>query len=137
MDTELIIKELRFAAVRSGGPGGQHANKVSSKIQLSFNLNASKALTADEKDLLKKKLKPRLTKNHILNLYAEESRSQHQNKEKVVQKFLLIIQNGLKLPKPRKTTRPSKASVTKRLEKKKKHSFKKALRKKINYRKNK
>lgn len=133
MNTELIIKELKFKAVRSGGAGGQHVNKVSSKIELTFDLENSESFTEEEKALLIQKLKSKLTKDNVLLLQCDESRSQHKNKEIAIDRFLNIISGGLKVQKPRKATKPSKSSIVKRLEKKKKQAFKKVLRNKSNF----
>jgi ribosome-associated protein len=133
MNTELMIKELKFKAVRSGGAGGQHVNKVSSKIELTFDLENSASFTEEEKALLIQKLKSKLTKENILLLQCDESRSQHKNKEIAIDRFLNIISGGLKVQKPRKETKPSKSSILKRLEKKKKQAFKKVLRNKSNF----
>ena len=133
MNTELMIKELKFKAVRSGGAGGQHVNKVSSKIELTFDLGNSESLSEEEKALLVQKLKSRLTKDNILLLQCDESRSQHKNKEIAIDRFLNIISGGLIVQKPRKETKPSKSSIVKRLEKKKKQAFKKVLRNKSNF----
>jgi ribosome-associated protein len=130
MNTELMIKELKFKAVRSGGAGGQHVNKVSSKIELTFDLENSESFTEEEKALLLQKLKNKLTKDNVLLLQCDESRSQHKNKEIVIDRFLQLIADGLKVQKPRKETKPSKSSILKRLEKKKKQAFKKVFRKK-------
>ena len=130
MNTEQLIKELNFKAVRSSGPGGQHANKVSSKVELTFDVNASKELSEGQKLLLLKNISSRLTKENILILFSDESRSQHKNKELVIERFLQIINKGLIVPKKRKPTKISKSSIKKRLEKKKKQSFKKTLRQK-------
>tara|TARA_R110001583_G_scaffold44966_1_gene142182 strand:- start:13357 stop:13758 length:402 start_codon:yes stop_codon:yes gene_type:complete len=130
MNPELIIKELNFKAVRSSGAGGQHVNKVSSKVELSFDLINSIALSLEEKELLQKKLKTRLSKEFILMLQCDESRSQHKNKEIVIKRFFEVITNGLIVPKKRKPTKPSKSSIKKRLEKKKKQAFKKVFRRK-------
>jgi ribosome-associated protein len=130
MNTKLIIKELKFKAVRSSGAGGQHVNKVSSKIELTFDLQNSESFTEDEKALLIQKLKNKLTKDNILLLQCDESRSQHKNKEIVIDRFLNIISGGLIVKKPRKATKPSKSSIHKRLDKKKKQAFKKVFRKK-------
>lgn len=130
MDVEKIIKELNFKAIRSSGPGGQHANKVSSKVQLLFDLENSFGLSEEEKELLLKKLKNKLTKENILILTSEETRSQHKNKEIVIDKFHQIIKDTLYIPVKRKATKPSKSSIKKRLEKKKKHALKKATRRK-------
>ncbi|NLP57450.1 alternative ribosome rescue aminoacyl-tRNA hydrolase ArfB [Lutibacter sp. B1] len=130
MDAEKIIQELKFKAVRSSGSGGQHVNKVSTKVELYFDVLHSNSLSEDEKELLLKKLK--LTKDIFLILQCDESRSQLKNKEIVVKRFLQLITNGLKVPKKRKVTKPGKSAIQKRLEKKKKIAFKKALRKKPN-----
>lgn len=129
MNTELIIKELKFKAIRSSGAGGQHVNKVSSKIELTFDLQNSESFTEEEKTLLIQKLKNKLTKDNILLLQCDERRSQHKNKEIAIDRFLKIIAEGLKVQKPRKATKPSKSSIHKRLDKKKKQAFKKAFRK--------
>ncbi|WP_456420396.1 alternative ribosome rescue aminoacyl-tRNA hydrolase ArfB [Lutibacter sp.] len=130
MDNDKIIKELKFKANRSSGAGGQHVNKVSSKIELSFDIQNSSELTDEEQQLLLKNLKTRLTKENILLLQCDESRSQHKNKEIVIKRFLQLIIKGLKIPKKRKSTKPTKSSIQKRLEKKKKQAHKKALRNK-------
>ena len=132
LDVQNLTKELKFKAIRSGGAGGQHVNKVSSKIELTFNINTSKVLSEDQKELLLKKLSSRLTKENVLILFCDESRSQHKNKEIAIERFLKIIKKGLTIPKKRKPTKVSKSAIRKRLEKKKKHSFKKTLRRKPN-----
>ncbi len=132
MNIEKLIKELKFKAIRSSGAGGQSVNKVSSKVELIFDLKNSNEFTTDEKELLFKNLKTKLTKEEILILHCDESRSQHTNKGIIIKRFLKTITNGLKVPKKRKPTKPSKSSIKKRLEKKKKQAFKKALRKKLN-----
>ena len=80
MDKSILIKELSFKTARSFGAGGQHVNKVSSKVILSFDLENSEGLNMREKKLLKKAMSSRLTKEGVLNLSCEESKSQHQNK---------------------------------------------------------
>ncbi|MDY7394792.1 alternative ribosome rescue aminoacyl-tRNA hydrolase ArfB [Aureibaculum sp. 2210JD6-5] len=130
MNTENLIKELSFKAVRSGGAGGQHVNKVSSKIELTFDLANSDELSDEQKQVLKSKLETKLTKENVLILFCDESRSQHKNKEIAINRFLEIIKNGLKKPKPRKATKPSKAAIRRRLKTKKKRAEKKANRQK-------
>ncbi len=130
MNSDNIIQELKFKAVRSSGAGGQHVNKVSSKVELLFDLQNSLCLSDDEKELLIQKLKSKLTKENVLLLSCDESRSQHKNKEIVTKRFLELIKKGLKVPKKRKATKPSKSSIQKRLDKKKKHAYKKAFRRK-------
>ncbi|MFC4267711.1 alternative ribosome rescue aminoacyl-tRNA hydrolase ArfB [Polaribacter marinivivus] len=132
MNSKDIINELSFKAIRSSGAGGQHVNKTSSKIELTFDLENSNALSKKEKERLKEKLSSKLTNENILILFCEETRSQHRNKEIAIKRFLETIKKGLTKPKIRKETKPSKASIQKRLEKKQNNSIKKALRKKPN-----
>ncbi|MBJ2173911.1 aminoacyl-tRNA hydrolase [Aureibaculum sp. A20] len=130
MNIENLIKELSFKAIRSGGAGGQHVNKVSSKIELTFDVENSSELTDDQKQLLLNKIANRLTKENVLILFCDESRSQHKNKEIAIKRFLEVIKNGLKKIKPRKATKPSKSAIRKRLKSKKKRSEKKLNRQK-------
>ncbi|MDG2194840.1 MAG: alternative ribosome rescue aminoacyl-tRNA hydrolase ArfB [Polaribacter sp.] len=130
MNTQNLIKELHFKATRSSGAGGQHVNKVSSKIVLSFDVSNSNELTDKQQELLCKNLATRLTKEQVLILSCDDSRSQHQNKTLVIQRFLAMIKTALIRPKKRKATRPSKASVRKKAENKRKQAFKKSMRKK-------
>lgn len=129
MDVENIIKELNFKAIRSGGAGGQHVNKVSSKVVLFFDVSKSENLKEEEKELITKNLHSKLTKENILILNCDESRSQHKNKEIVIERFIDLISNGLKIQKIRKKTKPSRSSIQKRLETKKKLGLKKVYRK--------
>lgn len=132
MNKETIYKELQFKAVRSSGAGGQHVNKVSSKVELSFDLVNSDSFSQEEKELLLKNLANRLTKDGVLQLSSGESRSQHTNKEKVIKRFFEVIEKGLIVPKKRKPTKISRAQKAKRLDNKQKHAAKKSLRRKPN-----
>ncbi|MGI9553068.1 MAG: alternative ribosome rescue aminoacyl-tRNA hydrolase ArfB [Aurantibacter sp.] len=128
MDGQHIIQELKFKAVRSGGAGGQHVNKVSTKVELSFDVLNSKALSDEEKKRIQEKLRSRLTNDGVLTLHADATRSQHKNKELVIKRLLKLLEEAIKVPKKRKKTKPTKASVEKRLKSKKKASEKKANR---------
>ena len=130
MNTENILKELNFKATRSSGPGGQHVNKTSSKIELTFYLENSFSLSEKEKELLKIKLVSKLTKENVLILFCEETRSQHRNKEISIKRFLALLKTNLIRPKKRQKTKPSKGALKRRVETKKRTSIKKALRKK-------
>lgn len=114
--------------MRSSGPGGQHVNKVATKVELLFDLKNSKALTVNQKERIAEKLASKLTKNSVLALQCAESRSQHKNKALVIKRFLEIITQALKVAKPRKKTKPSRSAIEKRLQNKKKASLKKANR---------
>ncbi|MBE7628740.1 alternative ribosome rescue aminoacyl-tRNA hydrolase ArfB [Tenacibaculum piscium] len=130
MNIPELLKELHFKATRSSGAGGQHVNKVSSKIELSFDILNSKILSENQKEILYTKLASRLTKEQVLILFSDETRSQHRNKELAIKRFLYIIKEGLKKPKIRRATKPSRNSVLRKHENKKRQAFKKSLRKK-------
>lgn len=130
MKTTILIKELSFKAVRSSGAGGQHVNKVSSKVELTFDVENSEGLSIEEKELLKLKLSSKLSNENVLIISCDESRSQHKNKELVIEQFLELIKKSLIIPKKRRPTKPTRSSIEKRIEKKKGIGFKKALRKK-------
>ncbi len=132
MKKEIVLKELRFKAIRSSGAGGQHVNKVSSKVELSFAILDSEGLSYAEKERLLLKLNTRLTKENLLILQCDEARSQHKNKDLVVKRFLDVLKRALHIPKKRKPTKPSKSSIEKRLKSKKAAASKKLTRKKPN-----
>ena len=129
MKTEKIISELQYKAVRSSGAGGQNVNKVSSKVVLTFNLNASQSLTEEEKSLLFDKLKTKLTIEGLLILNCDEDRSQLKNKDIVTKRFLKLIQNALIIPKKRKATKIPRSIIEKRLKSKRTTSERKQNRK--------
>ena len=130
MNESGLLGELHIKAVRSGGPGGQHVNKVASKVQLSFDIANSQALTEEEKALLLSNLKNKLVSGTSLQLSCDSERSQHRNREQVIKNFLALIRKGLKPARKRRLTKPSKKADRKRLDEKKKLSDKKQSRKK-------
>jgi len=115
MDAEKIITELSYKAVRSSGAGGQNVNKVSSKVVLSFDVNASQSLSDEEKALVGKNLATRLTSENILILNADDDRSQLKNKEIVTKRFLELIKKALIVPKKRKATKVPRSVIEKRI----------------------
>jgi len=122
-------RELIFTSTRSSGPGGQHVNKVSSKVELRFNITASALLTDDQKQILLGRLKNKITADGDLVLVSQESRSQLKNKQIALVKFYNIIEKALKPVKKRISTKPTRTSKEKRLEMKKKLADKKDKRK--------
>lgn len=133
MNKDLIIQELDFKAVRSSGAGGQNVNKVASKVVLSFNLEQSNALEAEQKALIEEKLASRLTNDKVLILQCDEDRSQLRNKEIVIRRFLQLIMGALHTPKKRVPTKVPKAVVKKRLENKRRQSDIKQSRRKPDF----
>ena len=127
---DLLIKELEFKAIRSSGSGGQHVNKVSSKIELSFNLENSTTLSFEQKELLTTNLKTKLSKDSVIILQCDETRSQHRNKELVIRRFIHLIKNNLTVQKKRKPTKIPNSVKLKRLKSKRLHADKKVNRKK-------
>ena len=129
MDTNLLKSELTYKFVRSSGSGGQHVNKVSSKAELYFNLKESVVFNDYEKEKLLEFLKKRLNKDGVVVLACDESRSQFRNKAIVTQRFINLIEEGLKEQKKRRPTRVPRAVKRKRLNSKRINSEKKANRK--------
>jgi ribosome-associated protein len=132
LNKENLIKELHFKAIRSSGAGGQHVNKVSSKIELSFDVLNSQNLSLEQKETLQNKLSNRINKEGVLILFCDENRSQHRNKELAIKRFIEVLSTALARQKVRRATKPSRASIKRKAENKKKVSAKKSLRKKPN-----
>lgn len=126
-----FINELKFSASRSGGPGGQNVNKVSTKVELRFNVFESNLLSGEEKEIILNKLANRMNKEGELLLVSQSERSQLANKEKAIEKFYILISKALTFQKKRKPTKPSARVKAKRLETKRFKSEKKILRKTI------
>lgn len=125
MNLKTLYTELSFKTSRSGGAGGQHVNKVSSKVELIFDVEKSSQLTDEQKSLVFSKLANRIDNERLLHLQCDETRSQFKNKEIVFERFLNLIKAALKPIKKRKPSKPSKSSIIKRLDSKKKLSDKK------------
>ncbi len=123
------LPELTFTTSRSSGPGGQHVNKLETRVTLKFKPSASYVLTEEEKAHLLLKWANLLTNEGFFVIHAEKHRTQLRNKEEVIGKFRKAIVKAFTIPKPRKATKPGKAAVRKRLENKKKLSEKKNRRK--------
>jgi ribosome-associated protein len=112
--------ELLFNYSRSSGKGGQHVNKVNTKVSLSFDLESSSSLTEEQKDLLRQRLGNRLNKQGIIRLDGDRHRSQRSNQDEVIQRFIRLLQDALYIPKNRKKTKPSRNAKQRRLQAKKK-----------------
>jgi ribosome-associated protein len=114
--------ELELKATRSGGPGGQHVNTSSTRIELVWNVATSPSLWEDERTRLLEKLAHRLDGEGQLRIVAQGERSQLQNREAAIARFAEVVAKALVVPKRRKATRPTKASKEKRLQGKKQRS---------------
>jgi ribosome-associated protein len=120
--------ELSFQASRSGGPGGQHVNTSSTRVELWWDAARSPSLSERQRTLLFERLASRLTADGLLRLVAGSTRSQSQNREETITRFRELLARALTPVKRRKATRPSKASKEKRLSEKRRHSERKARR---------
>ena len=126
-------KEFEFQTSRSSGPGGQNVNKVETRVTLRFRVASSELLEQREKDRLLLKWKNKLTSEGELLVSAEKHRSQLRNREEAIKIFGQLLEKAFTDPKPRKKTKPSKGAIQERLNSKKKHSDKKANRRKPDY----
>ena len=131
MDDERdFSKEFIFSSVRSGGPGGQNVNKVSTKVELRVDVFNSALLTDEEKEKLLHRAKQYITKEGELIVTSSETRSQVKNKDICIEKFFFILDDAFKPEKKRKPVKPGKAQKEKRLKEKKIQSEKKKRRSK-------
>ncbi len=131
LQKQKMLKEMVFSASLSSGAGGQHVNKVNTKVELRFHIDNSEVLNDKQKEILKEKLAKRINKEGFILFTSQTERSQLKNKEKVTARFFSIFENALKPVKKRKPTKPSKASKEKRLTNKRIQSEKKAGRKDV------
>ncbi len=128
-----LSPEFVFQASRSGGPGGQNVNKVNTRVALRFYIAGSELLTSQQKELLLKKLANKITTDGILQIVSQKERSQSMNKEACISKLYALIEKAFTPQKKRKSTRPTKSSVEKRIQEKKQLGEKKSLRGKVDY----
>jgi ribosome-associated protein len=124
-----LLKEITFRTSRSGGKGGQNVNKVSSKVELNINLKSSSLFTDEEKELLIQKLANRINSEGVLQVITEEERSQLHNKEKSIDKLIILLKKALFKPKLRKPSKPKRSAIEKRLKSKQLTALKKMSRK--------
>ena len=121
--------ELTYRATRSGGPGGQHVNKTSSRIELLWNVRTSRALDDARRARLLEKLATRIDGEGVLRVVASKERSQKQNRDAAEERLADLVRRALAEQKPRKRTKVPRAAKEARLEEKKRNARKKAERK--------
>ena len=124
-----LESEFVFSTSRSGGPGGQNVNKVSTKVELRFSVYLTLLFSETEKELILKILKNKINKEGELILVSQSERTQLMNKKVAIEKFYDLISKALKVPVKRKSTRPTLSSKIKRVEKKRSRGGIKKLRK--------
>lgn len=120
--------ELEVRASRAGGPGGQHVNTTSSRMELRWDVRSSAALTDAQRERLLERLAPRLTNDGVLVLHASEHRSQHRNREAALARLAMIVAEALTVPRERRATRPTRAAKQRRLDAKRARGATKDLR---------
>ena len=124
----LAPREIEISFIRASGPGGQHVNKVSSAVQLRFDVRQSQAYSDDVRVRLEKLAGNRLTLDGVLVMTAQEHRSQERNREDAIERLLALIRAAAVVPKVRRATRPTLGSKKRRLESKTKRSGVKSMR---------
>lgn len=127
---EIANSEVQFTASRSSGPGGQNVNKVNTRVTLHFSLWSSNCLTPGQKLKIASRLKTRITKDGILYLHAQGTRSQSANKAVLLERFVELLASALRPVKARKATHVPHGAIQRRLTQKKQRSGLKQVRKK-------
>ena len=122
---EIPRSELSFRASRAGGPGGQHVNTSSTRVELLWNVERSRAIDSDQRARLCEKLAARIDGEGNVRVVASANRSQLRNREEAETRLATLVRRALIVPKARKKTRPTKGSVEARLRAKKEHSRRK------------
>src|SRR5690606_16987156 len=108
--------ELETQATRAGGPGGQHVNTSSTRVEVRWNPLTSRALSDDEKERLRERLATRLDADGTLRVVSREYRSQRRNRDAAEERLVEVVRAALVLPKQRRATRPGRAAREARIQ---------------------
>lgn len=130
-DLTIPASELSYRSSRSGGPGGQHVNTTSTRVELVWDVDSSPSLTNQQRERIKSKLSNRINSEGLLTMASSATRSQHRNREEVTERFTELLRQALDIPKVRKKTRPSRAAHERRLKQKRIRSERKRERRAI------
>lgn len=125
------MSEIQFSAIRSRGPGGQNVNKVSSAAQMHWDFQSSNSFSEIQKGLIAKKLSRVINKEGQVYLRSDEFRDLERNKDRCLEKLSELLKEAFHKPRPRKKTKPTKASQRKRIESKKQRGETKKYRQKV------
>ena len=124
------MSEIDFRFATSGGPGGQHVNRSNTQAELLFDVANSPSLDDDQRRKIYRQLGNRITKEGILQVVSQSTRSQKQNRDDAIHRFANLLREALKTRRRRRRTRPTRASKERRLKEKKRRSDIKQKRKK-------
>lgn len=123
------VSELHFRTSRSSGPGGQNVNKLETRVELLFDVTSSRSFGSEQRERILLNLGSRIDGKGVLHISSQHSRSQWENKQRTIEKLVSLLRDALKVRKKRMKTAPTRSSNENRVQRKKKHSQKKKLRK--------
>jgi ribosome-associated protein len=123
------VSELHFRTSRSSGPGGQNVNKLETRVELLFDVAHSPSISEEQRERILLNLGSRIDDAGLLHISSQRSRSQWENKQATIEKLISLLREALKVRKKRIKTAPTRSSNENRVQRKKKHSQKKKLRK--------
>lgn len=130
-DLAIPMAEIEFQFSRSGGPGGQNVNRRETRVELLFDLGHSPSLGEPQRERLLARLASRLDSHGILRIVANAERSQLSNRQLALARFVELMRRGMHVPRQRRPTRPSQATIQRRLTQKRRRAERKTLRHRV------